>query len=104
MDCDTIGIPNRESLLSLCDYKDAVNLVVNRSLSAAKPGQATSGSDSEREEDGSLPVLKLSVMQLCRKLRKVDPAFEFEFVNETFDEDAECVDRAEEADISPVKH
>ena len=60
LDCDTIGIPNRENLLSLCDYKDAVNLVVNKSLSANS--QPSSGSDSEKEEDGSLPVLTLSVM------------------------------------------
>ena len=50
-----------------------------------------------------MPILTLSAMQLCRKLRKVDPTFEFEFVNEKFDDDAECLDRAEEADISPVK-
>ena len=60
LDCETIGIPNRENLLNLCDYKDAVNLVINKSLSAFS--HSTSGSDSDKEEDGALPVLTLSVM------------------------------------------
>lgn len=103
LDCEKIGIPNSGSLLNLCDQKDACSLIMSKGLATKRHNGQSSGSDSDREEE-IMPVVTLSAMQLCRKLRKVDPVFEFEFVNETFDDDEDCVDRAEEADISPVKH
>ena len=45
----------------------------------------------------------MSVLQLCRKLKKVNHRFEFEFINESDISDSNCVDKAEDADISPAK-
>ena len=45
----------------------------------------------------------MSVMQLCRKLKKVNHRFAFEFINESDNMDENCVDKAEDADISPAK-
>ena len=42
-------------------------------------------------------------MQLCRKLKKVNPRFNFEFDNESENQGDNCVDKAENADISPAK-
>jgi len=42
-------------------------------------------------------------MQLCRKLRKMNHKFAFKFINETEVYDEECVDKAEDAEITPVK-
>ena len=51
----------------------------------AKKANPHSGSDSDREEsvEFELPIVTLSVMQLCRKLKKVNPRFNFEFDNES---------------------
>ena len=104
LDCDTIGIPNREKLLNLCNYQDAVEYIITKGL-AKKPNPLHSGSDSDREESSEyeLPVVTMSAMQLCRKLKSVNHRFSFEFINEVDVNDEECIDKAECAEISPVK-
>ena len=103
IDCKKIGIPSSEQLLNLCNYKDAVEYIALKGL--AKKQNPHSGSDSDREEnvEFELPTVTMSVMQLCRKLKKVNHRFNFDFVNESENIDENCLDKAEDADISPAK-
>lgn len=98
-----MGIPSSEQLLDLCHYRHAVEFIAQKGL--AKKQNTQSGSDSDREDtvEFELPTVTMSVMQLCRKLRKMDHRFAFNFINEVDTLDADCVDKAEDADISPAK-
>ena len=103
IDCEKIGIPGGEQILNLCSYSDAVEYIAQKGL--AKKTNPHSGSDSDREEsvEFELPIVTLSVMQLCRKLKKMNHRFHFEFINESDHMGENVVDIAEDAKISPAK-
>lgn len=89
--------------MRLCNYRDAVDYIISKGL--AKKQNPYSGSDSDREENPEVELqpVTLSVIKLCRNLKKMNHKFSFNFINETEIYDEECVDKAEDAELTPVK-
>lgn len=105
----------------MCTYKDAAEYVIYKGIfnePALRSGYGSSGmsswsscgsedfSDFEEGSEGIvLPTVTISVDQLCRKIRKLNRNFKFEFLNEEEEDenvDMDILDLAET--ISPVKH
>ena len=73
--------------------------------SAGSSAEESDNEQSDLEEGIVLPSITISVDQLCRKLRKMNRKFTYEFINECDDEDDCGIEHHELAEaLSPVKH
>lgn len=96
LDCNSLGIHNGQDLLELCSAESAAKYLTNLVAGTTEADEqvvervlsASSGSDSEEDPqigEGDLRTITISVMQLCKKLKKINHRFGFEIVNDNDD-------------------
>lgn len=88
LDCAEAGLCSGQDLLYLTTAQDAATYLTER-VTGREPRQADSSSDSDSdtadesdtERDLGLPIVTISVSQLCKKLKKMNHHFSYEIAN-----------------------
>lgn len=79
------NIINQNHILTICSYKTAAEFLINQCI--------------ERDKKIELKEIKISLLQLCKQIRKVNNQFTFSFSSKTSKEDQKKLDGL----MSPTK-